>query len=334
MRRVAHDHDPSDPRHGHDHGHDHDHGHAHGHGHAHAVPDSGRAFAIGVLLNTGIVLAEAIYGVVGHSMALLADAGHNLGDVLGLLLAWGATVLAKRAPSGRRTYGLKRGSILAALGNAALLLFATGAVAWESIQRLAAPGDVDERGVMVVAALAVVVNGASALLFLRGKDDDLNVRSAFLHLAGDAAIALGVVVSGAVIYFTHWNWLDPVTSLAVSALVLWSTWALLRKSLDLALDAAPEHVDPEKVRAYLAALPGVTSVHDLHVWAMSTTETALTAHLVLGGPPPAGFLARTCEQLHDEHRIAHATIQIETTDDARTCELVTHTEEASAQTGS
>lgn len=300
-------------------GHDHD----HGHDHAHELPrDHGRAFLIGIALNVGIVVLEVVYGLMSHSMALVADAGHNLSDVLGLMLALAATVLAKRKPTARRTYGLRKSSILAALANATLLLVVTGGVVWESIQRIRDPGIVHEKTVMVVAGIAVVINGASALLFLGGGKHDLNVRSAFLHLAGDAAIALGVVASGAIILFTGYYRLDPIVSILVSVLILVSTWSLLRKSLDLVLDAVPEGVDPDKVRAYLTGLPEVIEVHDLHIWAMSTTETALTAHLVMSaGSRDPSFLGDVSHGLSHRFHIAHATVQIETADAPNDCHL-------------
>jgi cobalt-zinc-cadmium efflux system protein len=302
---------------------DHDHDHDHDHGHAHDLPkDHGRAFLIGIGLNVTIVIIEVIYGLVSHSMALLADAGHNLSDVLGLVLALGATVLVKRKPTARRTYGFRKSSILAALANATLLLVVTGGVVWESIQRLRDPGIVHEKTVMIVAGVAVIINGASALLFLGGGKHDLNVRSAFLHLAGDAAIALGVVASGAIILYTGYYRLDPIVSILVSVLILASTWSLLRKALDLVLDAVPEAVDPDKVRAYLCGLPNVTEVHDLHIWAMSTTETALTAHLVLGnGPCSAGFVGDVSHHLLDDFHIVHATIQVEEASARADCHL-------------
>jgi cobalt-zinc-cadmium efflux system protein len=310
-------------------------GHDHDHGHDHALPkDHGRAFLVGIALNLTIVVLEVAYGLVSHSMALVADAGHNLSDVLGLVLALAATVLAKRKPTTRRTYGFRKSSILAALANATLLLLVTGAVVWESIQRIRDPGVVHEKTVMVVAAIAVVINGASALLFLRGGKSDLNVRSAFLHLAGDAAIALGVVASGAVILFTGFYRLDPIVSIVVSILILVSTWSLLRKALDLVLDAVPEGVDPDKVRAYLAGLADVIEVHDLHIWAMSTTETALTAHLVMsdGSRDPA-FLGDVSHGLRHRFHIAHATVQIETTDAPKDCHLAAEISACQGETG-
>jgi len=304
---MANDHD-------HDRHADHDH---HAHGHA----TSGWAFVVGIALNLAFVVVEAIYGILAHSMALSADAVHNLGDVLGLCLAGGAAVLAKRKPSKRRTYGLRGSTILASLANAVLLLTVTGAIAWESLQRLAHPGDVTGKTVVVVALVGVVINGASALLFLRGRDRDLNVRSAFLHLAGDAALALGVAISGAVVLATGWRWLDPVVSIALSAVILASTWSLLRRSLDLALGAVPMGIDPDEVRAFLARLPNVVEVHDLHIWAMSTTETALTAHVVMPKPCEPHFLGDVCKRLHVEFGVAHATIQVDAVDAPDPCAL-------------
>jgi cobalt-zinc-cadmium efflux system protein len=309
--------------HSHAHSHEPTHSHAHAHSHSHAhSPGSGhgRAFAVGILLNLVIVVAEVAYGVLGHSMALLSDAAHNASDVLGLALAWAATLLARRKPSARRTYGLRRMTILAALGNAVFLLVGTGGVGWEAIRRMPAPGPVDARIVMVVAGGAAVVNLLSALLFSKGRHSDLNVRSAFLHLAGDAAIAAGVVVSGLVVLETGWTRVDPITSLVVSVLVLYSTWSLLKDSLNLALDAVPEGIDPEEVRAFLCGLPGVSEIHDLHIWAMSTTENALTAHLVM--PDNAGspaFLGDVCKALHERFRIEHSTLQVEPPDAPAPC---------------
>lgn len=291
-----------------------DHG---GGGHSHAAPaNAGRAFAIGIALNAAIVIVEAVFGFLSHSMALIADAGHNLSDVLGLALSWGASILAARKASDSHTYGLRKASILAALANAMLLLVATGAVLLESIERLWDHTPIDEATVIVVASVAVVINGGSALLFLRGKDDDLNIRSAYLHLAGDAAIALGVVAAGAVIYFTHWYLLDPITSIVVSLLILGATWSLFRQSLALALAAVPQGIDLAKVRAFLEGLPGVANVHDLHVWPISTTETALTAHLSIAKMPvDSAFVRDAAHELHEKFEIGHSTIQLETGSD-------------------
>ena len=316
-------HAPKPHDHGHDHGHGHAHGHGHGHGHHHHVPkDFGRAFAIGTALNLGFVLVEAGAGLLTHSLALLADAGHNLSDVLGLILAWGAATLAKRAPSGRRTYGLRKGTILASLANAALLLGATGAIAWEAVRRFAAPTPVDSGPVMIVAAIGIVINTATALMFMRGSKDDLNARGAFLHMAADAGVSAGVVVAALLMMLTGWLWLDSVTSLLIVAVIVLGTWGLLRDSLDMALDAAPRGIDPARVRDWLAARPGVVEVHDLHIWAMSTTETALTAHVVRPqGDDHDQFLHALCADLASQFKIGHATVQVEHGLGAQTCRL-------------
>jgi cobalt-zinc-cadmium efflux system protein len=291
--------------------------------HEHAHPEThGRAFALGVIVNLSFVVVEAVYGLAAHSMALVADAGHNLSDVLGLALSWGAALLVSRKPSKRRTYGLKKASVLTALINGLLLVAATGAIALESIRRLHHPTAVHGPVVLVVAIVGVVVNGGSALLFVRGGKRDLNVRSAFLHLAGDAAIALGVAATGAVILYTGWNALDPVVSLVVSVLVLLSALGLLRDSLGLVMDAVPEGIDIDRVRGYLGALAGVKEVHDLHVWPMSTTEVALTAHLVMDAMPADNdLIRRVAKELHDDLGIGHATIQVETCEQAEPCHL-------------
>jgi cobalt-zinc-cadmium efflux system protein len=274
-----------------------------------------------VALNVGFVLVEAVYGVVAHSLALLADAGHNLSDVAGLLLAWGAMYLSRRKPTRRRTYGLRRSSILAALGNAVLLLVAVGAIAWEAILRLGHPAPVAGGTVMAVAGLGIVVNGVTALLFMAGRKRDVNVEGAFLHMAADAAVSLGVVIAGAAIKFTGWAWLDPVTSLIVVAVVMGGTWGLLRKSVNLAMDAVPEHIDPDAVRAFLSGLPGVTAVHDLHIWGMSTTEAALTCHLVCPRGSDDAFLMDAAKELHDRFEIEHVTLQVERGDPGQACRL-------------
>jgi cobalt-zinc-cadmium efflux system protein len=319
----------------HDHDHDHDHharhdhhdhhaghrrGHSHGHHGHHHVASGGRAFAIGTGLNLLFVVVEIVYGVLAHSVALVADAAHNLSDVLGLLLAWGASALARRKPSRRHTYGLKSSTILAGLANALLLLVAVGGVAWEAVRRFGAPGPVEGRTMWAVAGAGVVVNAASAALFFRDREHDVNVRGAFLHLAADAAVSAGVVIAGVAITLTGWAWLDPATSLLVSAVILVGTWSLLRDALNLALDAVPAHIDPEAVRRYLAGLEGVIEVHDLHIWAMSTTEVALTAHLVMAGPPGRpSFLRDACNALHERFRIGHSTLQIEPPDAPDAC---------------
>ena len=312
---MAHDHQH------HPHHDEHDH-HDHGHGHSHAPKDFGRAFLFGIILNSSFVVAEAVYGVLGNSLALLADAGHNLSDVLGLLLAWGASVLVKRIPSKRFTYGLRSTSILAALINAILLLVVTGGIAWEAVLRFRHPGEVEGMTVIVVAAFGVAINLGTALLFMGGRKGDLNVRGAFTHMAADAAISLGVVIAGFVIIHTGWLWLDPAVSLSISILIVIGTWGLLRDSLNLALHAVPAGVDPDKVHAYLTSVEGVSEVHDLHIWAMSTTETALTVHLVMPeGYPSDAFRSMVVDTLHEQFKIAHSTIQIEINDSPHPCKL-------------
>ncbi len=310
---MQHDH------HRHDHGY-HDHGH-HGHaGHSHAPATFGRAFAIGAVVNAGFVALQVFYGLAAHSVALLADAVHNLGDVLGLLIAWGAATLTRRAPTQRRTWGWGRSSILAALGNAVVLLLGCGAIAVEALQRFGTPAPVAAGAVMWVAAAGIVVNGGTALLFMRGRKGDLNVRGAFLHMAADAAVSLGVVVAGGLILLTGWQWVDPLTSLAIVAVITWGTWGLLRQSVDLAMDAVPPGIDRMAVQAALAALPGVTEVHDLHIWGISTTRSALTAHLVLDRPNPA-LVPLACAMLHDRFGLDHATLQVEEGEAAAACAL-------------
>ena len=303
----------------HDHG-SHDHGsHTHtGHhhtGHHHTpapAPGHGHAFAIAVALNVAIVIVQAVYGVLAHSTALLADAGHNLSDVLGLLLAWGAAWLATRRPSARYTFGYGSSSILAALVNAGLLLFACGVIVAEAIGRLMNPAPVAGLAVFVVATTGVVVNGISAWLFMRGQKEDLNLRGAFLHMAADAGISAAVAVSGLVILYTRWMWLDPVMSLLVVAVVVVGTWGLLRDSVRLALDAVPPGVDLQGIRDYLAAQPGVVDVHDLHVWALSTTGNALTAHLVMpAGHPGDELLDGIVIALRERFSMQHATLQVD-----------------------
>ncbi|MGY4294581.1 cobalt-zinc-cadmium efflux system protein [Bradyrhizobium sp. i1.4.4] len=301
--------------HHHDHaGHAHDHGHNHGPGHAHvhAPADFGTAFAIGISLNTALVVAEAIYGYIGNSTALLADAGHNLSDVLGLVVAWCASIAARRAPSGRFTYGFRASTILAALANAVFLLVATGAIGWEAILRLREPEPVAGVTVMVVAGIGILINGFTAMLFARGRKDDINIEGAYLHMAADAAVSLGVVVSAALIIWTGWLWLDPVTSLVICATILWSTTSLLRGSIDMSMAAAPRGTDIAAIKIFLLERPGVSGIHDLHVWPISTTETALTCHLVTPTGAGDAFLMETAQMLRASFRIGHTTLQIET----------------------
>jgi cobalt-zinc-cadmium efflux system protein len=305
--------------HGHQHGHGHSHGqhHGHGHGHGHHAPPEpgsiGRAFAIAVTLNALFVIAEVVAGLLSGSMALLADAGHNLSDVLSLVLAWAASVLSARPPSERFTYGLKSSSILAAIANAALLWVAIGAILVETIRRIGDPAPVAGTTMMVVAGLGIAVNALSALLFAKGAKSDLNLRAAFVHLMADALVSVGVVVAGLVIVRTGWALVDPITSLVITAVIAWSSWGLLRDSLHMGMLGVPEGIDGRRVRAFLEARPGVTRVHDLHIWPMSTTETALTAHLLIpGGQPGDVFLCTLAEDLEREFGIGHPTIQIET----------------------
>ena len=308
-------------------GHDHDHSHAHthhgsGHHHHHVPSSFDRAFAIGVGLNVAFVVAEVVFGLRARSLALTADAGHNLGDVLGLVLAWAGSVLARRGPTPRRTYGLRRFSILAAIANAGFLLIAVGAITVEAINRLRHPEPVASGMVMVVAAIGILINVGTALGFMRGRDHDINIRGAFLHMMGDAAASAGVVVAGLVIGVTGWLWLDPAVSLLLVGLITWASWGLAKDSLNLALDAVPRGIDPSAVYDLLAQLDGVVEVHDLHIWGMSTTDVALTAHLVR---PRAGgedaVIASACGQLRARFGIAHATLQLERDVVTHPCEL-------------
>lgn len=302
----------------HDH---HDHEHGHNHHHHHVPKDLGPAFALGVTLNFAFVAAEVFAGLWTGSLALLADAGHNFSDVLALLLAWGATVLAKRAPLGRRTYGLRKATILASLANAVLLLVAVSLIVSEAIRRLTAPAAVDTSIVMLAAGLGVLINGVTALMFMRGSQSDLNVRGAFLHMATDAAVSLAVLAGAGAIALTGILWIDPALSLAIGTVIVLGAWGLLRDSADLAMDAAPRDIDVEAVRGWLGELPGVEGVHDLHIWAISTTETALTAHLLRpANQAPDAFLQAACEGLLTRFQICHATIQIER-DAALACRL-------------
>ena len=291
------------------HAHHHSAGHSH-HGHPHEI-GHGRAFAIGIVLNLAFVVIEAGYGFLADSMALLSDAGHNLSDVLGLAIAWGASLLARRTRTERFTYGLRSGSILAALFNAILLLVATGGIIWESLQRLIEPAPVAAVTMMVVAGIGILVNGFTAFLFMSGQHD-LNIRGAFLHMVADAAVSLGVVLGGLAILWTGAAWIDPVLSLVIAAVIIAGTWGLLRQSLTLSLHGVPSNIALSEVRRALEQLPGVARVHHLHIWAMSTTEAALTVHLVMpGGYPGDRFLAETQHDLKERFGIGHATLQIE-----------------------
>ena len=294
--------------------------HSH-HRQGHAQVNYGRAFAIGIAANLAYLGVEALAGIFSGSLALLADAGHNLADVLGLVLSWGAAMLSRRQPSGRFTYGLRSSSILAALANAIILLVVTGGIAWEAIWRIGHPMQVVSGIIIAVAAIGIFVNGGTALLFSSG-NGDLNVKSAFLHLAADALVTAGVVAAGVVIWLTNWLWLDPLVSLAVSAVIVFGTWGLLKSAISLALDAVPEGLDAAAVRAHLLSLPGVTGLHDLHIWGMSTTETALTCHLIMPeGHPGDAVLSQISQQLEQKFGIHHATIQIELADTEEACAL-------------
>jgi cobalt-zinc-cadmium efflux system protein len=294
----------------------HHHSHAHSHGPAGASGGYGRAFAIGVGLNSVFVLIEAGFGIWSGSMALVADAGHNLSDVLSLLIAWGAAYMSTLPARGRFTYGFKASSILAALANAALLLVALGAILVETLTRLFDPAPVEGWTMIVVAGVGILVNGGTALLFAGGRKHDINIRGAFMHMAADALVSVGVVVAGAVILLTGALWVDPVTSLIIVGVIGWGTWGLLKDSVKLSLLAVPEAIDQTAVRTYLAGLPGVTTVHDLHIWPMSTTETALTAHLVMpGGHSSDAFLRDLAHELEHRFGIGHTTVQVETGED-------------------
>ena len=304
---------------------DHHHDHHHGGHHHHHHPEPGdhsRAFLIAIILNVGFVAVEFTYGFIAHSTALMADAGHNLSDVLGLVLAWGAAVLNKTRPAGRYTYGLRGSSILAALGNSMLLLVACGAIAWEALHRLVAPAPVGGLTVSVVAGVGIAINAFSAWLFMAGSKGDINLRGAYLHMAADAVVSLAVVVGGLAMLYTGWYWVDPVLSLGIVAVILASSFGLLKEALRLSLNAVPAHIALDEVRAFLASQPGVASVHDLHVWGMSTTESALTAHLRMpGGHPDDAFFAAIAAELEHRFGIKHSTLQVGREEHVR-CALV------------
>jgi cobalt-zinc-cadmium efflux system protein len=288
-------------------------GHRHDHSHHHAPAGYGRAFAIGILLNSAFVLIEAGFGIWSGSMALVADAGHNLSDVMSLLIAWGAAYMSARPANSRFTYGYKSSSILAALANAGLLLVALGAILFETIDRLFDPAPVQGMTMIAVAGVGILVNGATALLFASGRKHDINIRGAFLHMAADALVSVGVVAAGVAILLTGELLIDPVTSLVIVGVIAWGTCGLLKDSVKLALLAVPDSIDESAVRGFLAGLPGVAAVHDLHIWPMSTTETALTVHLVMpGGWPGDAFLHDIAHELDHRFRIGHATVQVET----------------------
>ena len=308
--------------HDHNHNHDHEH-HHHGHGHhVHAPASFGRAFAVGIALNTAFVGIEVVYGLMANSMALVADAGHNLSDVLALGLAWLASQLAQRRPTGRFTYGLRSSSILAALANAMLLLVVSGAILWEAILRLVRPEAVASETIIWVAAAGILINTATALMFMKGREHDLNIRGAFLHMAADALVSAGVVLAGLGIMLTGWAWLDPVVSVLIIGAILWSTWGLLADAVSLSLHAVPPGIDISAIRAYLESLPEVAEVHDLHIWGMSTTETALTAHLVTSADCSGeALVVKAVHGLNERFRIGHATLQVERAEHKYSCPL-------------
>jgi cobalt-zinc-cadmium efflux system protein len=319
-----HDHGP----HGHDHddphhGHGHSHGHGHHHGHHHHVPKNfDRRFAIGAGINMLFVVLELVFGFISNSLALIADAVHNFSDVVGLLLAWGGAWLARLMPSARRTYGFRSATILAALANAALLFVVVGAIVIEALHRFLKPAEMASMTVVWVACIGIVINTATAMLFWHGQKDDINIRGAFLHMAADAAVSLGVVIAALIIMATNWFWIDPVISLVIAAVILWSTWGLAKESLHLSLAGVPPQIDHAAVKTWLASLPGVTEVHDLHIWAMSTTENALTVHLLRpGAAPDDAFLHMAAEELQKRFQIHHPTIQIEVGNLSAGCKL-------------
>jgi cobalt-zinc-cadmium efflux system protein len=300
---------------------------AHDHSHSHTPSNFNRAFAIGTILNLIFVIIEAGYGVLAHSLALVADAGHNLSDVMTLLLAWGAMALANRSATANHTFGFKKGTILASLVSALFLCVAIGVIIWEAIGRLRSPVPVHGMTISVVAAIGVVINTATALLFMAGRKSDLNIKGAFLHMAADAAVSAGVVVSGLLIMYTGWNIIDPVISIAIAFVILLSGWGLLKESLHLTMAGVPAQIDAEAVLGFLTGLPGVQCVHDLHIWASSTTENILTAHMVMPDGGSDEFLHQTAEDLHHDFNIHHMTIQIERSDISGAC----HTDDPSKQ---
>ena len=316
MSGHAHDHS-----HGHHHGHDHKgHSHGHGHGHSHAPASFDRAFAIGIALNIAYVVAESGAGLWTGSVALLADAGHNLSDVLGLAVAWGGAALARSAPTKRFTYGLKGSTILAALANAVFLLVALGAIVTEAVQRLGNPPAVTGLTVSLVAGIGIAINAFTAWLFARGRKGDINIRGAYLHMLSDALVSAGVVAAGIAIWATGFGWIDPLVSLVIAALIFWQTWGLLRETVEMSLAAWPRAIDYDAVTEALEALPGVARVHDLHIWPMSTTEPVLTAHLVMPeGHPGDGFLVAARTMLRERFAIGHATLQVEMGGECAAC---------------
>ncbi|MYM81732.1 cation diffusion facilitator family transporter [Duganella sp. FT50W] len=327
-------HDHAHHDHAHEHAHDHA-GHGHGHHHHHGDPNTmGRAFAIAITLNLLFVGVEFFYGFLANSTALMADAGHNLSDVLGLILAWGAAILAKRVPNQQYTYGLRSTSMLAALFNALLLLVACGGITYEAVQQLLKPDPVAGLTVSIVAGIGILVNGFSAWLFMAGSKDDINIRGAYLHLAADAAISLGVLVAGIVVRYTGWNWIDPAVSMVIVVIIVMSTWSLMLQALRMMLAAVPDHIDRAGIEQFLRAHPGVTAVHDLHIWAMSTTENALTAQLVMpAGYPGDSDIDAISQTLRETFSIQHSTLQVRLGASALECCLLAPAAAPSAHHG-
>jgi cobalt-zinc-cadmium efflux system protein len=300
--------------------------HSHNHNHGHHAGQYNRAFAVGIVLNIVFVVIELFYGILADSLALIADAGHNLSDVVSLLLAWGASMLARKKATAKRTYGLRKATVMASLSSAIILLIALGGISWEAVGRFEHPATVDGTTVIMVAAIGFVINTLTALLFVKGQKHDLNIKGAFLHMAADAAVSLGVVIAGIVILFKGWLWIDPVISLVIVAVTLISTLGLLKDSLNYAMDAVPKSIDIHRLTRYFLNLDAVERIHDLHVWPLSTTETALTVHLVVNETQlDNGFLRKLQQHLHDQYDIEHSTIQIETITDQESCMLDKHT---------
>lgn len=291
--------------------------------HSHNFQNYNRAFGLGIALNITYIIVEVIYGFLINSMALLADAGHNFSDVLGLILAWGGAYLAQTAVTKSRTYGLRKATVLAALFNAIILLIAVGAITIEAIRKISDPAPIGGTTMMIVAGVGVIINTLTALLFMKGREKDINIKGAFLHMAADAGVSLGVVAAGFLINITGFYLLDPIISLVIVVVITVGTWGLLRDSFHLSMDAVPKEIDFEKVQAYLNSLDGVKEVHDLHIWAMSTTETALTAHLVMpDGEQDDKFLGKICRTLDNQFGIEHSTIQVEKSAQSSSCESV------------
>jgi cobalt-zinc-cadmium efflux system protein len=296
--------------------------HDHSHSHSHEISNYNRPFAIGVLLNIVFVVIEISYGIFADSLALIADAGHNLSDVVSLLLAWGASVLATKAATDKRTYGFRKATVIASLASAILLFVALGGIAWEAVGRFFNPKPVEGMTVIVVASIGVVINTLTALLFVKGQKHDLNLRAAFLHMAADAAVSLGVVIAGIFIMLKGWLWIDSVVSFVIVGVILVSTWGLLRDSINYAMDAVPNSIDIPAIREYLLSIDNVDSIHDLHVWPLSTSQVALTVHLMVNTDSLDNELLRNLQQhLHDHFRIEHSTIQVETSMGENSCML-------------